>query len=375
MVSPQVLEQLPPTQDSRPPIRILVDSLADGNLTNAQIANAREIILRLDPHHFHITTFYLEQIDPRISRRLNTALIRLPRRRQTIRILREFVLGKYDVLFYMKSAPATKFYLWIRPYLKNAGITIGTIESQSDLRNEPTLRPEGIKLWEHTILRCDFLYSNSQAVKRSLQSEYGISSEVVETGVDTKFFVPAPGRPANSRPRVLFAGSLRPFKQPQLLLAAAQKFPSADFRIAGDGIMAAALREEIKSAPLANVTVLGALTAEDLRNEYQNADIFLFPSKWEGSPKVILEAAACGLPVIARRDYGVETILDAQTGYLVGSDDELYSRLRELLDSAILRRTLGAAARRHSEKFDWDVITAKWEAIFLRLVSQRKRRK
>ncbi len=354
------------------PLRLLVDSLADEGLTNAQMTNGREIIRRLDPVKFHVSTFYLNQPDPSVQSRPNTRLIHLPKRRQTIRILREFIFGQHNILFYMKAAPASKFYLRLRQKWKDNRITIGTIESQSDGRNEPTISPEGISLWEQTILRCDFLFSNSQAVKRSLQSEYGLFSEVVETGVDTKFFTPGKQRQCNSRLRVLFAGSLRPFKQPHLMLEAAKRFPQADFAIAGAGIMAEELREAVQAQNLANVFLLGPLTAEALRKEYRRADVFLFPSKWEGSPKVILEAAASGLPVIARRDYNPETVIDGETGFVVECDDQLYAKLRELLDNAELRNRLGSAGRLHSEKFDWDLITRKWESIFLTLASDKQ---
>ncbi len=74
-------------------VRILVDSLADAGLTNAQMTNAREIIRRLDPARFHVSVFHVDQPDFWIAERPNTTLIQLPRRRQTVRILREFLLG------------------------------------------------------------------------------------------------------------------------------------------------------------------------------------------------------------------------------------------------------------------------------------------
>jgi glycosyltransferase involved in cell wall biosynthesis len=367
-------QELTDTHSKKPqlPLRILVDSLTDEGLTNAQMTNGREIIRRLDPAKFNVSTFYLNQPDPIIQSRPNTRLIRLPKRRQTIRILWEYVFGHHEILFYMKAAPASRFYSSLRQKWKDDRITIGTIESQCDLRNEPTIRVENIRLWEQTILRCDFLFSNSHAVKRSLKSEYGLFSEIVETGVDTKFFKPDKGRQRNSRLRVLFAGSLRPFKQPQLMLEAAKRFPQADFAIVGDGIMAEELREAVQHQKLPNVFLLGPLEAQALRDEYQRADIFLFPSKWEGSPKVILEAAASGLPVIARRDYDPETVIDGGTGYLVESDDQLYRSVGELLSNEDLRNRLGSAGRIHSEKFDWDLITLKWESIFLKLASQKQ---
>jgi len=357
-----------------PLVRILVDSLVDQGLTNAQMGNAREIIRRLDPERFHVSVFCGGEPDRGIRQRPNTSLIFLPDRRRTVRILREFVLGKHDILFYVKSAPASRMYLALHRKWKDGRITIGSVESQSDLRNEPTIAPDAVNLWERTVLRCDYLFSNSRAVQRSLQREYSLPSEVVPTGVDTKFFTADWSRPANVRPKVLFVGSLRPFKQPQMLLEAAVRFPKADFVIAGDGFMAGELRVRIDRQTLSNVTLVGSLSAEAVKQQYQQADIFLFPSQWEGSPKVLLEAAASGLPVIARNNYQPETVVDGETGYLVGSDEDLFARLRELLAHPEQRRKLGEAGRKHSLLFDWDRITRHWEEIFLNLMSQKTAR-
>ena len=346
------------------PIRILVDSFADAGLLNAQMGNGREIVGRLDPDHFHVTMFSLGEPDPRIINRPNTRLIQLPHRRQTVKILSEFLWGGHSLLFYMKASPASRWYQSLRKKLRDGRITIGTVESQSDLRNEPTITPQSVQLWEQTVLRCDYLYSNSKRVQDSLRREYDLPSEVIPTGVDTQFFSPDWDRPSNGRVRVLFVGSLRPFKQPQLVLAAAARFPRADFQIAGDGPMAAELASRVALEDLRNVTLLGSLHASDLRNAYRQADIFLFPSSWEGSPKVILEAAACGLPVIVRNSYAPETVLHGVTGYQAVSDDEIFSRLEALIASEDLRRALGHAGRSHSRNFDWDLITRKWEQTF-----------
>ena len=116
------------------------------------------------------------------------------------------------------------------------------------------------------------------------------------------------------RVRVLFVGSLRPFKGPQLLLRAATRFPNAEFVIVGDGLMATELQDRVQREKLLNVRFTRGLDVSAVREQYRSADVFLFPSHWEGSPKVILEAAACGLPVIGRQDYEPETVLDGKTG-------------------------------------------------------------
>jgi glycosyltransferase involved in cell wall biosynthesis len=156
------------------------------------------------------------------------------------------------------------------------------------------------------------------------------------------------------------------------VLEAAGRFPQADFVIAGDGQMAGDLENQAHSQNLRNVTLVGLLHAADLKLQYRQSDIFMFPSAWEGSPKVILEAAACGLPVITRKDYEPETVIDGQTGYLVSSDDELFARVSYLLNNPDCRRSLGTAGRKHIERFDWDHIVRRWEEIFVAVMSNAK---
>jgi glycosyltransferase involved in cell wall biosynthesis len=352
-------------------IRLLVDSFADEDAFNAQMTSARDIMARLDPARFDVSTFVFGKPDPRLTERPHTRLVKLPGRCQTLRILREFIWGKHDILFYVKPSPAATLYLALRQKWSDKRIVIGTVESQSDLKNEPTIKAEQIRLWERTILRSDFLFSNSSSVRASLEREYGLRSEVVPTGVDTTFYTPQWDRAANPQVRVLFVGSLRPFKGPQLLVRAAAQFPVAEFVIIGDGVMAEELEGQAREKQLTNVKFARGLSVSELREQYRRADVFLFPSRWEGSPKVILEAAACGLPVIARRDYAPESVLHGQTGYLGGNDEELLDRLGILLARPELRRDMGRASRAQSERFDWDPITRQWEDIFLRVVSQQ----
>jgi glycosyltransferase involved in cell wall biosynthesis len=153
-------------------------------------------------------------------------------------------------------------------------------------------------------------------------------------------------------------------------LDAAARFPQADFRIAGEGPLALELTRRAATEELKNVEFLGLLKPEMLRDEYQSADLFLFPSKWEGSPKVILEAAACGLPVIARSEYSPETVVHGVTGYQVASVESIFMHLEDLLKNPPLRQELGKNGRSLSERYDWDIITAQWEIAFAELTNR-----
>jgi glycosyltransferase involved in cell wall biosynthesis len=351
-------------------IKILVDSFADEALTNAQMINAREIVSRLDSERFSVTMFVRENPAPQIRARPNTRLIQLPRRLQTIPLLAQFVFGRQDILFYLKASPASRWYLKMRSIRPRHCVTVGTIESQTDWRDE-TISPQAIRLFEETILRCNFLFSNSAMVQRSLEANYSLPSEVIPTGVDNEFFTPDWNRAPNPRPRVLFVGALRVFKGPQVVLDAAQRFPHADFSLVGDGVLGQELRDRAKA--LANVTMRGTLSRAALCEEFRKADIFFFPSRWEGSPRVLMEAAASALPVIARKDYEPESVIDGATGFLVSDDDQMITRLAQLLADSDLRRSMGKAGHAHAARFSWDVITREWETIFIRLAPSKKK--
>jgi glycosyltransferase involved in cell wall biosynthesis len=304
--------------------------------------------------------------DAEIARRPNTRLIQLPGRLQTVPLLTQILFGKHDIIFYLKPSPASRRFLQLRSLVQAHSTVVATIESQTDWRDE-TINSRTIRLIEQTVLRADYLFSNSAFVQRSLRANYGLNSEIVPTGVDTTFFTPNCARPANPRPRVLFVGALRAFKGPHVVLEAAQRFPQADFVIVGSGVMAQELQERAKT--LSNVVMKNSLGRAAVRDEYRNADIFLFPSKWEGSPRVLLEAAACGLPVIARKDYEPESVINAHTGFLATSDEEMMARLGELIANPDLRRKFGHAGHNHAAHFSWDIIVPQWESIFIRLAA------
>jgi glycosyltransferase involved in cell wall biosynthesis len=352
------------------PIRILVDSFADKDFTNAQMINGREIVSRLDPSRFSVTMFVRGTPDAQVRVRPNTQLIPLPAHLQTIPVLAEFIFGGHNILFYLKASPASRWYLRSRWLKRTHCLVVGTVESQTNWQDD-SISPGARRLFEETVLRCDYLFSNSEMVRRSLEANYHLQSEVIPTGVDTDFFTPNWERPRSVRPRVLFVGSLRPFKGPQVVCAAAQRFQEADFVIVGDGLMAQDLRACTKG--LSNVALKGALGREAIREEYRSADVFLFPSRWEGSPRVLLEAAASGLPAVARKDYQPESVIDGKTGFLAADEDEMMKCLGALLENNGLRQAFGQSARALSTRFSWDVITRQWENTFTRLTAQRSK--
>jgi hypothetical protein len=119
-------------------------------------------------------------------------------------------------------------------------------------------------------------------------------------------------------------------------------------QIVGGGPRRAALEQLAGELGLGPEEVEFSGKAGDPRQAYCSADIFLLTSDFEGTPNVVLEAMACGLPVVAANVGDVsELVIDGQTGFLVERDneDELARRVLWLLENPQERRQFSRNAR------------------------------
>lgn len=120
--------------------------------------------------------------------------------------------------------------------------------------------------------------------------------QVVGHGIDTEFF--SPDENISRGTAVLSVGRLSQIKRHDLVIHAAEHFPN-DVRIAGEGPERQHLEALVGHLLLApRVCFLGAQTQEQLRGEYRAAGVFVHMSETGSLDKVVLEALACGLPVI-----------------------------------------------------------------------------
>ena len=126
--------------------------------------------------------------------------------------------------------------------------------------------------------------------------------------------------------------------------------PQAHLIVVGDGPERAALEEYAAQLGIRDaVTFTGYVSSAQIGAYYQHAEVFVFASVSETQGLVALEAAACGLPVVARGEMGViECVRDGQTGYLVDKDDApaFASRTVELLRDPALHALFSAASAR-----------------------------
>ncbi len=120
------------------------------------------------------------------------------------------------------------------------------------------------------------------------------------------------------------------------------------------------LRRQAGQAGL-SATFHGIATRDTLASAYREADLFVLPSMAEGCPLAVLEAMACGLPVIATSVGELPSLIeDHRNGLLVPPGDlrALKTALVQLLQHPDQRRHLGGAARKTAERHAWPIL---WE--------------
>lgn len=192
--------------------------------------------------------------------------------------------------------------------------------------------------------------------------------ELIYHGVQLDAFQPrAPGGEPAEAPLILSVGRLVEKKGFPDLVGACQRLRAAGRRfqcqIVGEGPLEAVLRAQIAAAGLEDTVLLpGACTQQQLIPLMQRADIFaLAPfvtddGDRDGVPNVLVEAMACGVPVVSTAVAGIpDLVTHDHNGVLVAARDvgALAAGLADLLDDPDRRRRLGAAARQTvAEHFD-----------------------
>jgi glycosyltransferase involved in cell wall biosynthesis len=186
--------------------------------------------------------------------------------------------------------------------------------------------------------------------------------EIFPLGIDTSVFPPKSAQQyewTDSGPRLLYVGRLQPSKGPfEALLAfdaVRRNFPKATLQIVGpcnDEPFRQRMIDYVEMHGLNEaVTFAGPVTYEELPRFYQQSDLFLFPSPYEGLPSVVLESMSCGTPPVVLRGSGgtEEAVIDGECGWVMDTPRLAYDLVELLKDSAEIRRRGMKAARRIEE--------------------------
>ena len=212
-------------------------------------------------------------------------------------------------------------------------------------------------------------------------AEIGIERDrirVLRNGVDLDMFQPADWEQARRRIRVeqpllVSVGNLVPLKGHDLIIRSLPQLPGYNLLIVGSGPEEDALKSLAQELNLADRITFHSGVAHDRMPEiYNAADALVLASQSEGWPNVLLEAMACGTPVVSTNVSGATDAVSSPAAGRICAERTPAAIAHSVKD---LFRSLpsGAATRAHAEQFDWDSIVQEQIALYRRAADQQAR--
>lgn len=233
----------------------------------------------------------------------------------------------------------------------------------------------------------DRVIAISNAAADELTEHYRVPRErirVVPLGVHARWFEPplpeaieaALGRHRLQRGYILHVGTLQPRKNIDALVTAYENLPAQVRRerqlvlVGKYGWAAPSLRARLTAlTPRGRVVWVNYVERDELRALYHAAGMFAFPSLSEGFGLPILEAFACGLPVIASDLPALREVAGARAHWVDPRRTEALANAMERLHGSHADEATRSANREHARSFTWDACAARTLDVYRELVS------
>ncbi len=176
-----------------------------------------------------------------------------------------------------------------------------------------------------------------------------------------KLFLTRTNKFKNEKIKIITVTFLRPQKNVITFLKVAKLMPCCKFQIIGDGPDYERLIEYAQNQNIINLKFLGNKKAEEIKKLLESADIFLFTSKEEGTPTAVMEAMACGLPIVTTNAGGIESIISqGENGFVISEnyeDPRLFINLINILiEDKILMENIRENNLSKAAAYSWDKV-------------------
>lgn len=211
---------------------------------------------------------------------------------------------------------------------KRYGIPCVVTYQGSEVHTMLANRQNGWKLCRDSFRLADLNISVSRSIERILKTHAQPQGrcEVMLRGVDLRIFFPSLTKDVK-RPIVLFVGRITEAKGVYDLLKAWAQIVAicrnAELRVLGPDQTNGRFVREIRSCGYgSSISVMAPVPLSDVAKHMRQAQVFCLPSHGEGTPNSVMEALACGLPVVATNVGGIpDIVIHNQTGLLVNKGD------------------------------------------------------
>lgn len=220
----------------------------------------------------------------------------------------------------------------------------------------------------------------TQEMRLRTEHELGRAAEVIPNGVNLNLFYPSSEKKNNTQNQSIITVSRIDDKKGleyaiQSMSQIRTKYPHAKLKIVGDGEYRKYLEELTMNSGLSeSIEFLGLIPNTEIPTHLRNADLFLLPSLFEGLPLTLLEAMACGLPVISTPvSIAPEIIKNWNNGIIVPfkSPDAIADAVITLLSNTKLRETYAEnSATAAKETASWESIYEKYQTLYQSIINQ-----
>jgi glycosyltransferase involved in cell wall biosynthesis len=225
------------------------------------------------------------------------------------------------------------------------------------------------------VRRTDVVIAISVEVSRYLQESLGVKQErirVIPNGIDLSRVIPRGARPFHDVPRILMVGRLVPQKGYETALEALAGVSSPWLLdIAGVGWRERDLKELAERLGIASrVRFLGERS--DDHALMSEADLFLFPSLWEGMGLALMEAMAAGVPVLASDIPAIRDFLPAEFRIPPKDTERWTERIRGVMASP--RKAIESAEQLIPgirQEYDIELMADRYAALYRKMLSER----
>jgi glycosyltransferase involved in cell wall biosynthesis len=164
--------------------------------------------------------------------------------------------------------------------------------------------------------------------------------------------------------RLIFIGRLEKQKNPFLLLESLKRLQhsrAVELTMVGEGSLKNRILQFAEENQL-NVKLLGLVSYERIPGLLKTSDIFVLPSRYEGTPKAVLEAMSCGLPVVGTDVIGLASFLGEGRGLICSPHAaDLCEKLSLLIDDCEMRQRIGEKARAYVLRYHTAELVMKQE--------------
>jgi glycosyltransferase involved in cell wall biosynthesis len=233
------------------------------------------------------------------------------------------------------------------------------------------------------VAQFDHVLTDSHCSRRDIIARLGVQPEritVVYPGVEMERFRSASGvlpDRQGGRPYVLCVAGADPTKNVETLVDAFARLPlplreAHDLVLVGDFRRRSDLHERVKMAGIDKQTVFTGIVGDDrLIDLYRRAVLFVFPSLYEGFGFPVLEAMACGCPVVSSNASSLPEVTGKAALLVDPSDVEGFAKQMErVLTDPELRRDLHDRGMAQAAQFSWDRTARETIAVYHRVVRQ-----